>query len=213
MNDDLRDLEKSILPRLDPAEAGYLRQEIEDLRDMVKRGDPLAVSGGLVMAWWALVVIFGSLAHILQAQGLLGAHLPIAATEVVIGYLGNIVLLLRSLGKPHARSWRNQTLSAMWFVSGVAVFVFVGGCYMAGIYDPRINLAFIAMLYALIMTLTALIGSRPWLILPALGWAIVALAVFRFNGTLFRPALFGGASFFLMLIPGLVLTWQERETV
>ncbi len=213
MTDTSRNVESSILPRLDPEEAGYLREELEDLRALVSRGDPLTVSGGLVMAWWALVLLIGNLIHVLEVAGFLHTHLPLPATEVVIGYLGNLLFLLRRHKPAHERSWRSRTLAAMWFIGGVAVLVFVGGCYMAGIYDPRLSLAFVAMLYAIIMTLTALIAAKPWMTAPAIGWAAVAFAVFCFNSELFRPALFAGASLFLMLVPGLVLTWQERRTV
>lgn len=212
MTDTPRNIETSILPRLDPEEAGYLREELQDLRAMVSRGDPLTVSGGLIMAWWAVVLLVGNIAQLLQVTGLLHTHLPWPATEVVIGYLGNLVFLLRRHKQAHERTWRSRTLAVMWFIGGVAVLVFVGGCYMAGINDARINLAFVAMLYAIIMTLTALVTAKPWMTAPAIGWAAVAFAVFCFNSELFRPALFAGASLFLMLVPGLVLTWQERRT-
>lgn len=212
MTDLPRNIETSILPRLDPEEAGYLREELQDLRNLVSRGDPLTVSGGLVMAWWALVLLVGNLVHVLEVAGFLHTHLPLPATEVVIGYAGNLLFLLRRHKAAHERSWRSRTLAAMWFIGGVAVLVFVGGCYMAGINDPRINLAFVAMLYAIIMTLTALIAAKPWMTAPAIGWAAVAFAVFCFNSELFRPALFAGAAVFLMLVPGLALTWQERRS-
>lgn len=213
MPDTKRNIKQSILPRLDPEEAGYLREELQDLRNLVSRGDPLTVSGGLVMAWWALVLIIGNIVHLLQVTGVLHTHLPLPATEVVIGYVGNILFLVRRHKPAHEHSWRSRTLAAMWFIGGIAVMIFVGGCYMAGINDPRINMAFVAMLYAIIMTLTALIAAKPWMAAPAIGWAAVAFAVFCFNSALFRPALFAGAALFLMLIPGLVLTWQERRTV
>lgn len=212
MSDAPRNVESSLLPRLDPEEAGYLREELQDLRDLVSRGDPLTVSGGLVMAWWALVLLVGNIAHVFQVTGVLRTHLPLPAVEVVIGYAGNLLFLLRRHKPAHERSWRSRTLAAMWFIGGIAVLIFVGGCYMAGINDARINLAFVAMLYAIIMTLTALIAAKPWMTAPAVGWAAVAFAVFCFNSALFRPALFAGAALFLMLVPGLVLTWQEKRT-
>jgi len=82
---------------------------------------------------------------------------------------------------------------------------------MAGVYDPRTNIAFIALSDILTIILTAVVAERRWMYIPAIAWAGVALADFHFDSPVTRPILFGTATFFFMLIPGLFLTLEERK--
>ena len=211
MSDDPADLEQSILPKLHADEAGHLRDELAELRSLVTRGDPVNITGGPVMMWWAGVLIVSNILRLLEALGTIHIPFQLSTVELVLGYGGNILMMIVRRKRRQVATWRSRTLSAMWFVGGIGIFVFIGGSIMAGIYDPRTNIAFIALSYTLIMVLTAVVAERPWMYIPGIAWAGVALAAFRFDGPIARPVLFGTATFFFMLIPGLVLAWEEKR--
>ena len=211
MGDESKDLERAILPKLHADEAGHLRAELDELRSLVTRGDPVNVTGGPVMVWWASVLIVANTLRLLEALHVLHVPFSLGLAEVTMGYCGNLALVLLRRKQRRVPTWRSRTLSAMWFAGGIGIFVFVGGCIMAGINDPRTNIAFIALSYSLIMMLTAVVAERRWMYIPGIAWAGVALAVFHFDGPVVRPVLFGAATLFFMLIPGLVLTLEERK--
>ncbi|ESQ91145.1 hypothetical protein [Asticcacaulis benevestitus] len=200
-----------ILPRLDMAEVGYLGDELRQLRELVSRGDTLAISGGSVMAWWGLVL---SLAHVLKA--LISAHflphdLPVNLATFILGYGGALVIVRRGKQRHIFRSWRTQAMSTLWTFAGIGIFVFLVGSEWAHVAEPHITMAFVAIVFSLVLAVMATSSRQPWLLFVAAGWILTACAMFVLNGEVQRYVLMASAALLFMVVPGFLLMRAEKR--
>jgi hypothetical protein len=204
-------LHDSILPRLDMAEVGYLGDELRQLRELVSRGDTLAISGGSVMAWWGFVL---SLAHGLKA--LMAAHflprdLPVNLATFILGYGGALMIIHFSKQRHFFRSWRTQAMSTLWMFAGIGVFVFLVGSEWAHVAEPHITMAFLAIVFSLVLAVMATSSRQPWLLVVAGGWILTACAMFVLNSEVPRFILMASAALLFMVAPGLILMRAEKR--
>jgi|GEM_PF-991577 len=201
----------SILPRLDPEEAGYLGEELHSLRELVSRGDALATAGGSVMAWWGIVLAVTHILKALMAAGWLSANLPVGWGAAIIGVTGALLISHFGRGGYSFRSWRNQSISTAWGFAGIGIFVFLLGSQWTRVSEPHITMAFLAIVFSLVLAVMATSSSQSWLLGMAGGWMLTAGAMFVLDSPIDRYIVMAVATVCFMTVPGLVLLRAERR--
>ena len=200
-----------LLPRLDPEEAGDLGEELESLRALVSRGDALATAGGSVMAWWGVVLAVTHILKALMAADWLPAGLPIGWGAAIIGVPGALLISHFGRGGYSFRSWRNQAISTTWVFAGIGIFVFLLGSQWTRVSEPHITMAFLAIVFSLVLAVMATSSSQSWLLGMAGGWMLTAGAMFVLDSPIDRYIVMAAATVCFMTAPGLVLLRAERR--
>lgn len=200
---------QSLLPRLDPEEAGYLGEELESLRELVSRGDTLATAGGSVMAWWGLVLAGIHILKALMAADWLPAGLPIGWGGAIIGVFGALLISRFGRGGYAFQSWRNQAISTTWVFAGIGIFVFLLGSQWTRVSEPHITMAFLAIVFSLVLAVMATSSSQSWLLGMAGGWMLTACAMFVLDSPIDRYVIMTASTVCFMTAPGLVLLRAE----
>jgi hypothetical protein len=198
-----------LLPRLDPEEAGYLGEELESLRELVSRGDTLATAGGSVMAWWGLVLAVTHILKALMAADWIPAGLPVGWGAASIGV--PVALLISHFGQGgySFRSWRNQAISTTWVFAGIGIAAFLLGSQWTRVAEPHIVMAFLAIVFSLVLAVMATSSSQSWLLGVAGGWMLTACAMFVLNAAIDRYLVMAAATVCFMTAPGLILLRAE----
>ena len=202
---------KPLLPRLDPEEAGYLGEELHTLRELVSRGDALATAGGSVMAWWGVVLAITYMVKALMAADWLPAGLPIGWGAALIGVPGALLISRFGRGGYAFRSWRNQAISTTWVFAGIGIAVFLLGSQWKRVAEPHIVMAFLAIIFSLVLAVMATSSSQSWLLGVAGGWMLTACAMFMLDSAIDRYLAMAAATVCFMTAPGLVLLRAERR--
>ena len=202
---------KPLLPRLDPEEAGYLGEELHTLRELVSRGDALATAGGSVMAWWGVVLAITYMVKALMAADWLPAGLPIGWGAALIGVPGALLISRFGRGGYAFRSWRNQAISTTWVFAGIGIAVFLLGSQWTRVAEPHIVMAFLAIIFSLVLAVMATSSSQSWLLGVAGGWMLTACAMFMLDSAIDRYLAMAAATVCFMTAPGLVLLRAERR--
>ncbi len=200
-----------ILPRLDPDEAGYLGDELKSLRELVSRGDTLAIAGGSVMAWWGLVLATASVIEVLMAAGSLPASLPVNWGIVLMGLLGSLVIWRGSRKRYFFNSWRTQAISTIWLFAGISIFVFMLGSRWTHVSEPHIQMAFLAIVFGLVLAVVATSSRHTWLLAAAGCWLLTACIMFVLDSHIARFAVMSVAYAGFLMAPGLFLLRTERR--
>jgi len=200
---------KPLLPRLDPEEAGYLGEELETLRELVSRGDALATAGGSVMAWWGVVLAVTYILKAFMAADWLPVGLPVGWGAAIIGVPGAFLISRFGRGGYSFRSWRNQAISTTWVFAGIGIFVFLLGSQWTRVSEPHITMAFLAIVFSLVLAVMATSSSQSWLLGMAGGWMLTAGAMFVLDSPIDRYVIMTAATICFMTAPGLVLLRAE----
>jgi hypothetical protein len=200
---------QSILPRLDPEEAGYLGEELESLRELVSRGDTLATAGGSVMAWWGLVLAVTHILKALMAAGFMPADVPVGWGAAIIGVPVALFISHMGRGSYSFHSWRNQAISTTWVFAGIGIAVFLLGSQWTRVAEPHIVMAFLAIVFSLVLAVMATSSSQSWLLGVAGGWMLTACAMFVLNAAIDRYLVMAAATVCFMTAPGLILLRAE----
>ena len=201
---------QSILPRLDPEEAGYLGEELHTLRELVSRGDTLAIAGGAIMAWWGVVLAIANALKALIAANLLPAtNLPIGWGAVILGCMGALIISHLSQRRYFFRSWRSQSISTTWVFAGIGISVFLLGSQWTRVSEPHITMAFLAIVFSLVLAVMATSSSQSWLLGIAGGWMLTACAMFVLDSPIDRYVIMAVSTVCFMTAPGLVLLRAE----
>lgn len=199
----------SILPRLAPEEAGYLGEELESLRELVSRGDTLATAGGSVMAWWGLVLAVTHILKALMAADLIMPGLPVGWGAAIIGMPGALLISYLGQGSYSFRSWRSQAISTTWVFAGIGIAVFLLGSQWTRVAEPHIVMAFLAIIFSLVLAVMATSSSQSWLLGVAGGWMLAACAMFVLDSAIDRYLVMAAATVCFMTAPGLILLRAE----
>jgi hypothetical protein len=200
---------QSLLPRLDPEEAGYLGEELHSLRELVSRGDALATAGGSVMAWWGVVLAVIHILKAFMAADWLPAGLPVGWGGAIIGVAGALLISRFSRGGYSFRSWRSQSISTTWVFAGIGIFVFLLGSQWTRVSEPHITMAFLAIVFSLVLAVMATSSSQSWLLGVAGGWMLTACAMFVLDSPIDRYVIMTASTVCFMTAPGLVLLRAE----
>ena len=201
---------QSILPRLDPEEAGYLGEELHSLRELVSRGDTLAIAGGAIMAWWGVVLaIINALKALIAADLLPATPLPIGWCAVIVGCAGAFLISHFSQRRYFFRSWRSQSISTTWVFAGIGISVFLLGSQWTRVSEPHITMAFLAIVFSLVLAVMATSSSQSWLLGIAGGWMLTACAMFVLDSPIDRYVIMAVSTVCFMTAPGLVLLRAE----
>jgi hypothetical protein len=200
---------QSLLPRLDPEEAGYLGEELHSLRELVSRGDTLATAGGSVMAWWGVVLAVTHILKALMAAGWLPTDLPVGWGAAIVGVPGALLISHLGRGSYSFRSWRNQAISTTWVFAGIGIAAFLLGSQWTRVAEPHIVMAFLAIIFSLALAVMATSSSQSWLLGVAGGWMLTACTMFVLDGAVDRYLAMAAATICFMTAPGLVLLRAE----
>ncbi len=200
---------QSLLPRLDPEEAGYLGEELHNLRELVSRGDTLAIAGGAIMAWWGVILAIANTLRALIAANLLPADLPIGWGTILMGCGGAFLISHFSKRRYFFRSWRSQSISTTWVFAGIGIFVFLLGSQWTRVSEPHITMAFLAIVFSLVLAVMATSSSQSWLLGMAGGWMLTACAMFVLDSPIDRYLIMTASAVCFMTAPGLVLLRAE----
>ena len=177
----------------------------------MERGEAAGLAGGPILLLWGLVLGVAHLGMTLAYCGLL-PMLPYGVVYYMAGLAGTLFITLRMRHHSLLSNWRTEAVSAVWLFAVCGVFVYSAGAYVAGLYNPVSNMAFLAIVFALISAVTGAACRRDWMIVPAAGWLLMAGLSFLF-GThhALRTLTFAFAAFTLMAVPGWVLTDMARQ--
>ncbi|MGA9659039.1 MAG: hypothetical protein WBQ60_08075 [Asticcacaulis sp.] len=198
-----------VLPRLDADEAGYISQDLSQLRDLVMRGDHLAVAGGSIMIWWGLVLAITHGLHAAISASWLREDVPVDWLAIIFGACGSLGIWRFSKRRYFFNSWRTQAISTLWLFAGLGIFVFLVGSQLTHVAEPHITMAFMAIVFSLVMAVVATSARQPWLYGVAVAWMMSACAMFMLDHAVSRFILMSVASVLLMAVPGLVLLRAE----
>ncbi len=201
--------EPPLLPRLDPDEAGYLGEELESLRELVSRGDTLATAGGSVMAWWGVVLALTHVIKALMAADWLPVGLPVGWIAAIIGVPGALLISRYGRGGYSFRSWRNQAISTTWVFAGIGIAAFLLGSQWTRVAEPHIVMAFLAIIFSLVLAVMATSSSQSWLLGVAGGWMLTACTMFVLDNPIDRYLAMAAATVCFMTAPGLILLRAE----
>ena len=198
----------ALLPRLDAEEAGYLGEELHSLRELVSRGDALATAGGSVMAWWGVVL---AVTHVLKAlivTNVLPA-MPVGWGAVILGVPGALLISHYGARGYSFKSWRNQAISTTWVFAGIGIATFLLGSQWTRVAEPHIVMAFLAIVFSLVLAVMATSSSQSWLLGVAGGWMLTACAMFVLDSAIERYLAMAAATVCFMTVPGLILLRAE----
>ncbi|MEI9905136.1 MAG: hypothetical protein WDN06_15115 [Asticcacaulis sp.] len=210
--DDVRD---GVLPRLDPDEAGFLGDELESLRDMVRRGDRVAVAGGKLMAWWGLCMAVQFAAYAGVDAGLYReGPWRFGLIFLVVAYAGHFGLLFMARLRRRApvfKTWRTQAISSAWLFAGLGLVLISIGKDATGHGDLNDQCAFGAILFAIVEAVIAAAGRRGWMFLPAAAWMTMAGASYALRDGVVLQMAFSICCVLFLMIPGFILWFQEAS--
>ncbi len=201
-NDDFSDL----LPSLSPDE---LRLMGEELRAISSRGDDLAIASGEYFILWGLVLAGGAFYNAFEYFGYLPPF-PVALPQAIIGW-GGTFIISRVRRNRLFMTWKTQVISGTWMFAGISILVYVIGCGMTGQSNSMMQTAFLAVVYGMVMSVTATASHYRWLWYPASGWLLTALATFFMPSEATRMLLYGIVATICTVVPGIILAREERK--
>ncbi len=209
------DLTDRVLPRLDPAEAGQLGDELAQLRDMMQRGNRLAIAGGRLMAWWGLCLAVQFAAYAGVDAGLWReGRVSFGLIFLIAAYAGHFALTLYARLRrrtPLFKTWRTQAISSVWLFAGLALILISIGHDMTGHGDLNDQCAFAAILFAIVQAVIASAGARGWMFVPAVAWMIMAGVCYGLKDPVALQIAFAACCAGLLILPGLVLAGREAK--
>ncbi|UDF03938.1 hypothetical protein [Asticcacaulis sp. AND118] len=201
----------SLLPPLSPEDVAGMDDELTRLRRLMERGESAGLAGGPILLWWGGVLGIGHLCMSLAYAGLLPA-LPYGLLYFVAGLIGTVVIAVRVRRHSLLSNWRTEAVSAAWLFAGAGIFVYSVGSFVAGVYSPVSNMAFLAVVFALISAVTGAACRRDWMIIPSAGWLLMSGLTFLFDDNhALRTLAFSLSAFVLMAVPGWALTDLARQ--
>ncbi|WP_298327302.1 hypothetical protein [Asticcacaulis sp.] len=201
----------SLLPPLSPEDVAGMDDELTRLRRLMERGESAGLAGGPILLWWGGVLGVGHLCLSLAYAGLLPA-LPYGLIYFTAGLIGTVVIAVRVRKHSLLSNWRTEAVSAAWLFAAAGIFVYSVGNVVAGTYNPVSNMAFLAIVFALISAVTGAACRRDWMLIPSAGWLLMAALSFMFgDNSALRTLVFALASILLMGVPGWALTDQARQ--
>jgi len=201
----------SLLPPLSPEDVAGMDDELIRLRRLMERGEAAGLAGGPILLWWGMVLGIAHLCMTLAYSGLM-PMLPYGMIYFVAGFAGTLFITLRVKRHSLLSNWRTEAVSAAWLFAGAGIFVYSAGAFVAGLYNPVSNMAFLAIVFALISAVTGAACRRDWMIVPAAGWLLMAGLSFLFGDhNALRTLTFAFAAFALMALPGWILTDLARQ--
>ena len=199
-NDPLRD----ILPPVTPEDLLLMSDELADLREAIGRGEAIVLAGGPVIAWWGICVGLGSLWNGFEQLGYLPSVL-VAPFEVIAGYAGSMVINRILKTNKILKSWHNDCISTTWMLSAISIPIFVIGCYVRKAPDLFVISGFECLLFSIATAVAAKASYRKWLMVPAIGWLLAAIAILFFTNETLRPFVFSFAALAFLTAPGVYL--------
>lgn len=107
--------------------------DISYLRDLAEAGQNAPLLGGRFLAMWGGLVSCAYAGHFMVSQGMFGlqpsAYLAMWGVFIVVGLLGQYLLVSRMGAKPGLASAGNRVQSILWTTSGFFLFVYFVGLF------------------------------------------------------------------------------------
>lgn len=200
-----------LLPPLSAEDVAGMDGELTRLRRLMERGEAAGLAGGPILIWWSAVLSLSHICICLAYTGLL-PPLPYGLIYFAAAFIGTLVITLRVKHHSLLSNWRTESVSAAWLFAGAGIFVYSVGAFAAGVYNPVSNMAFLAVVFALITAVTGAACRRDWMIIPASGWLFMAGLTFLIGDNhALRTLIFALAAFTFMGVPGWALTGVARQ--
>ena len=190
-----------------------IRDFLEELTDIARTGQNIAIPSGFHLVWWGSVVSLACGVNLFARQfDWPMSDIHIWSCAILMGWLGSKGLRKSSAAstRPGAAARPNKSTRYIWFGVGlIASFVTIGEA--AHLFDFAGRGYFVAfLLCGFGLFLTALATDEKLLMLSGCGWVVVGL------GSLFLPitaslvyqATIVACCIFL-IIPGLVLAMRK----
>ena len=201
-----------ILPAITKEDIALMGDELTQLKQLLGGGEALALAGGPILAWWGVVLFLADMYRIGVLVGALPKYTSFSIPELIIGYLGTVIInRLRGKNRLFV-SWRTQAISTVWIFAGLGIIIYNIGSKISGHEDAVLENVFLATIFALVTAVMSTSSRKGWLLIPSVGWLGVAIGMFMIGQDMWRFALFGMASLLFICVPGLRLLISERQS-
>lgn len=198
-----------ILPPVNADDLRLLSSDLDELQDVVNRGDYVVLAGGPVIAWWGVCIAAGAFCNAMIAFG--WPTLPVGPLEVLFGYIGASIITRVMKTHKTLKPWRNQAITTAWWLLAIIVPVFVIGCYVRHQPNLFVISGFECLVFAMVTAFSAMASVRRWLMLVAAGWIVSAILILFVVDELWRCLVFSLSCLAFMTAPGLYLSWKFRQ--
>jgi hypothetical protein len=203
-----------LLPQLTEDDLALMDGEVSYLRELVGRGEVLAIAGGAVMAWWGLVLAISTPMFVLRYMEFIPAQIPLGILQMLAGYAGSIYIGRIRLKQRMTHSWQSEAISTIWVFAAVAIGVVAIGSMIGGHVSGVLQISFLCIIFSIVIAAMGASGRRKWLLWPAAGWmasAFIILSCTQEDDVIIRQSVMCVSSLAFMLAPGVFLTMSEKR--
>lgn len=201
---------KDIFPSLTHDDVRLMGSELTQLRAMVGRGEAVVMNGAPVAAWWGLCIALGSLWTAFENFGLLPV-VAVAPLELLAGGIGMLILKRWLKLEKVLKFWRNEAISTAWFVGVISIPIFAVGTIFRKVIDLFLMSGYECIIFALVTAVSATASHNRWLLFPAGGWMLTAVAILFVADEHWRPFLFSFGCLAFMTAPCVYLYLADKK--
>lgn len=200
-----------------------LQDDLAYVRDLAEAGERAPLLGGRFLTFWGALTSIGYFLHYSVSSGLFGwpdvAYAWVWGTFMVVGIVGQVMLVRTMRNKPGGNSVGNRTEATVWMAGGFALFAYFGTVIVKSltIGSPapgfEASLPIVFAVYGTGLITSGLMANAKPLTFAGYGaLAMIAIAVW-FDGTDFTWAVASLGAFLTVLVPGLIMLQREPKSV
>jgi len=200
-----------------------LSDDLAYVRDLAEAGEQAPLLGGRFLAMWGALVSIAYFLHYATTANLFGwpsaAYAWIWGSFLVLGILGQAILVRTIQNKPGGNSVGNRSEATVWMAGGFALFAYffalIVKSLQTGITDPGFenSLPIVFAVYGIGLITTGIMGKakvQTYAGFGSLGMIVLAIW-FQDTNEIWAVASFG--ALLTVLIPGLIMMRQEPKSV
>ena len=200
-----------------------LQDDLAYVRDLAEAGQQAPLLGGRFLVFWGLLTTTAYFLHYSIATNMFGwpdtAFGWVWAAFIVIGIIGQTLLVYTIRNKPGSNSAGNRAEANVWMAGGFALFAYFGTLIVKSIVTSgpvagfETSLPIVFAIYGTGLITSGIMSNTKPLTYAGFGAFVMLAAAIWFEGT---SAIWGVASlgaFLTVLLPGLILMRNEPQSV
>lgn len=200
-----------------------LQDDLTYVRDLAEAGQNAPLLGGRFLAFWGGLVSLAYLLHYTTMSGLFGwpdvAFAWIWGSFILIGLVGQALLVRSIRNKPGGNSIGNRTEATVWMAGGFALFVYFAAQFLKsfqlGTTAPGFenSLPIVFAIYGTGLITSGMMGRVKALTYAGYGALVMIGLAIWFDGTQTTWAVASLGAFLTVFLPGLWMLRQEPKSI